>query len=140
MSTANEQLVRSFFETLSSGDLERIGTFFDDETTWTVCAADIAGAGTHQGRRAIVDDFLTPVRGWFRPGDPKVEVLSIVADERLVMMEGRGRGTFLDGTPYENRYAFAFDIEDGRIRAIREYMDTGYAARIVAEATGSTGT
>ena len=138
MSAANEQLVRSFFETLSGGDLERIAGFFDDDTTWTVCAVDIAGAGTHQGR-AIVDEFLAPVRGWFRPGDPKVEVLSLVAGDRLVMIEGRGRGEFLDGTPYDNRYAFAFDVVEGRIKAIREYMDTGYAARIVAEATGTSG-
>src|SRR5581483_12231865 len=118
--------------TLSSGDLERVWELLDEDTTWTVCAVDIEGAGTHRGRE-IVDDFLAPVRGWFQDGDPKVQVTTIAAEGPLVLVEAEGHGRFRNGTPYDNRYVFAFEIEGGRIRAIREYMDTGYAARIVDE-------
>lgn len=121
-------LVRSFFETLSSGDLERVGSFFDDETVWTVCAVGIPGAGAHRGRRAIVEDFLRPVRGLFEPGEPKVELTNVVAEGRWVAVEAIGRGRFLDGRPYENRYSFWVEVDGRTIRTIREYMDSHYVA------------
>jgi ketosteroid isomerase-like protein len=131
----NKELVRSFFETLSGGDLERLASeYFDDETTWTVCAVDILGAGTYKGR-AIVDEFLGPVRGLFEPGNPKVEIRTMVAEGQLVAVEAVGHGRFLNGTAYDNQYSFVLEVDGGTIRALREYMDTGYADRIVAEAT-----
>lgn len=59
----NAELVRSFFETLSTGDLERVRPLFHEDATWTVMADAIPGSGTHAGRDAIVDGFLAPVRG-----------------------------------------------------------------------------
>ena len=35
------------------------------------------------------------------------------------------------GIEYDNEYCGVFLVEDGRIRAVREYMDTGYAARVL---------
>jgi ketosteroid isomerase-like protein len=129
MSTAEATaLVRSFFEALSSGDLERVGEFFDDETVWTVCAVGIPGAGAHRGRRAIVEDFLGPVRGLFEPGEPKVELTNVVAEGRWVAVEAIGRGRFLDGRPYENQYSFWVEVDGRTIRTIREYMDSQYVA------------
>ena len=34
----NERLVRTFFETLSSGDLERLRPMLHEDATWTVMA------------------------------------------------------------------------------------------------------
>jgi uncharacterized protein len=61
----NEKLVRSFFETLSSGDLERLRPMLHEDATWTVMATGIPGAGQKKGRNAIIDEFLAPVRGIF---------------------------------------------------------------------------
>ena len=36
-----------------------------------------------------------------------------------------------DGSPYENDYAFVFEVREGRISAVREYFDT---ARRIASA------
>ena len=138
MSGANKQLVRSFFEALSSGDLERLWSFLDEESTWEVCAAEIAGAGLHRGRE-IVEEFLGPVRGWFEPGDPKVEIETMIAEGNLVAVEAEGRGRFLGGTEYHNRYSFVLEVRGDRIGAVREYMDTEYAHRIVAEAVPGAG-
>ena len=123
----DEELVRSFFTTLSSGDLDRLAAFFDADSTWTVCATGIPGAGTHRGR-AIVEEFLRPVRGMFAPGQPKVELTNVVAARGRVAVEATGRGRFLSGTPYENRYSFWLEVDGGTIRTIREYMDTHYVA------------
>ena len=36
-------------------------------------------------------------------------------------------GRTASGDPYENHYHFAFRLEDGRIREVREHLDTLYA-------------
>jgi ketosteroid isomerase-like protein len=126
-----EELVRSFFETLSSGDLDRVATFFDSDSVWTVCATEIPGAGTHRGSD-IVEEFLRPVRGMFEPGQPKVELTNMVANDRWVAVEAVGRGRFRGGPDYENRYSFwvEVEVEGGTIRTIREYMDSHYVATL----------
>jgi len=120
----NRQAVRTFFETLSSGDLEKLRRLFHEDATWTVVARGIAGAGTHAGRTAIIDGFLAPIRGMFAPGDPKVEITNLIAEGSWVAVEGKGRGKFADGRDYDNDYVFLLELEDGKVRTLREYMDT----------------
>jgi ketosteroid isomerase-like protein len=49
-------------------------------------------------------------------------------------MEGRGEGRFVNGAPYENRYVVVHEVVDGRLRTVREYMDTQHAATMFAGA------
>lgn len=126
-----EAVVRSFFETLSSGDLDAVGKLLHEQATWTIFAEGLPGAGTHEGREAIVEGFLRPVRGMFEPGDPKVVIENLVADRSWVAVEARGRGRFANGTPYRNTYAFFVEVEDGQVRAVREYMDSQLASTLL---------
>jgi ketosteroid isomerase-like protein len=34
------------------------------------------------------------------------------------------QATLANGRPYDNDYCFIFELTDGRIRRVREYMDT----------------
>jgi ketosteroid isomerase-like protein len=54
----NEQVVRQFFETLSSGDLEKLRMMLLEQATWDVMVTGIQGALEKRGRKAIIDDFL----------------------------------------------------------------------------------
>src|SRR5262245_38798597 len=127
----NAELVRTFFETLSTGDLERVRPLFHEDATWSVMAGGIPGAGTHVGRDVIVDEFLAPVRGMFVPGDPKVVIDHLIAEGRLVAVEARGQGRFADGREYSNRYAFVLELDGGLIRSLREYLDSFYISTLV---------
>lgn len=123
-------VVRRFFATLSTGDFAAIGEFFDDETVWGVNNVD-NGHPSRKGRRAIIDEFLQPVReGLFEPGDPKLELKRVLVDGDWVSVEATGRGTMLDGAHYENSYCFIAQVAGEKIRYLCEYMDTAYAARI----------
>jgi len=126
----NERLVLQFFETLSRGDLEGVRAMLHDDATWTPQVRDIPGAGVHKGKSGIVDGFLGPIRGMFKPGDPKVVVSAIASKGPLVLAETRGVGNLADGRPYENHYAWAVEVRDGRIYAIREYMDSLYVWKL----------
>jgi ketosteroid isomerase-like protein len=127
---ANEQLVVDFFETLSSGEIENIRTYIDDDTTWEPVIRDMLGAGVHKGN-AICDEFLAPVRGMFQPGEPKVHVDTLVSSDDTVMCETRGVGTLKNGKVYNNRYAWLFRIRNGRIKTVREYFDSNYVLRLL---------
>jgi len=70
------------------------------------------------------------VRGLFVPGDPKNEIDRLVSGGDTVMCETRGKGKLLDGRDYNNRYAWSIDVRDGKIFAIREYMDSNYVATL----------
>jgi hypothetical protein len=122
----NERVVMRFFEVLSAGNLEAVRDLLHEEATWKPQIRDVPGAGMHRGKKAIVDDFLRPIRGLFKPGDPKVIVDTLASKGSLVIAEARGIGKIADGRNYENLYAWAFDIKDGKVYAIREYMDSHY--------------
>jgi ketosteroid isomerase-like protein len=133
MVTANneyERLYLEFFATLSSGDLEKIRATFHEDAVWQVQVKGILGEGAHRGRKAIVDEFLAPVRGLFKPGDPKVTVMTLASNGPLVLGECESRGTFADGRPYENLYVFVLEFKDGKVHVLREYMDSLYVARL----------
>ena len=126
----NERIVLEFFTVLSTGDLERVRPLLHPDVTWIPQVKDIPGAGTYRGHKGVIDEFLAPVRGMFAPGDPKTTVLSIASKGPLVMAESRGDGKLADGRTYENRYAWAVEVRDGKVFAIREYMDSHYVAKL----------
>jgi ketosteroid isomerase-like protein len=128
--TENERLALQFFEVLSTGELERLRPLLHDEVTWIPQVKDIPGAGTYSGHKGVIDDFLAPVRGMFAPGDPKTTVLSMVSRGPLVMCESVGQGKLADGRVYDNRYAWAIELREGKVFAIREYMDSHYVAKL----------
>ena len=95
----SERLFLKFFETLSTGDLDKIRAAFHDEAVWDVQVKGIEGEGSHRGKKAIVDEFLAPVRGMFKPGDPKVEVLSVPRKDRSLSARRRARAPSLMAGP-----------------------------------------
>lgn len=133
--TESENLVVRFFATLSAGDLEGVRGMLHDEATWKPQMRSVPGAGIHRGPGGIVDDFLTPIRGLFRPGDPKIIVDTIVSRGSFVMVESHSGGCLADGRPYENLYAWAVEVRDGKIYALREYFDSHYVMELMS--TGS---
>jgi uncharacterized protein len=131
-SNNNERVVLDFFTALSSGDLDRVRSFLHPEATWTPQVRDVPGAGVHKGHQGIIEEFLTPVRGLFAPGDPKVFVDTIASSGSLVLTETRGVGHLKDGRSYSNLYAWAFEVQNSKITAIREYMDSHYVVGLFA--------
>jgi uncharacterized protein len=130
--TDSEKLVLQFFATLSAGDLEGVRLMLHEEATWKPQMRSVPGAGIHRGPAEIVDDFLAPIRGLFRPGDPKIIVDTIASKGPLVMVESHSGGCLADGRPYENLYAWAVEVRDGKIHALREYFDSHYVVELMA--------
>ncbi len=124
--SANEQRVREFFSTLSTGDLEKLRPLLHADASWEATGRSIPGAGITRGRDHIIDDFLGPVRGLFVPGDPKIKVLRVVCQGEWAAAETEAMGKLSNGKDYHNRYCWMIEIRDEKIFALREYMDTAY--------------
>jgi uncharacterized protein len=127
----NEQIVRDFFATLSTGDLELIRATLHPDASWLPMVKSVPGAGIHQPRDVIVDEFLAPVRGIFEDGDPKTEVDNIFAKGNVVCAETRGMGKLRNGNTYNNQYCWVIELKDGLVWKIREYMDSHYVMSVV---------
>ena len=130
--TESERLVLRFFDTLSAGDLEGVRRMLHAEATWKPQMRSVPGAGIHRGPGGIVDDFLTPIRALFRPGDPKILVDTIASRGDFVMIESHSGGCLADGRPYENLYAWAVEVRGAKIYALREYFDSHYVMQLTA--------
>jgi len=127
----NEEIVKKFFKTLSAGKLDKLRPLLHKDATWNVMATGIPGVGEKKGHKGILDEFLGPARGMFVDGDPKVLVDCVVAKGPMVAVEAHGLGKFRNGKDYNNRYAFMIQIKDGKVFALREYMDSYYVSTIV---------
>jgi uncharacterized protein len=129
--TPNEQLVRAFFATLSTGDLEALRACLHVDGSWEVMSTSVPGGGLTTGRDAVIDEFLAPVRGMFEPGDPKVTVKRTFGSGDLVCAETEAVGELRNGNHYRNRYAWVIEIKDDMVCHLREYMDTAYIVSVV---------
>jgi uncharacterized protein len=130
--TQNETAVQKFFELLNAEDLEGVRALLTEDAAWIPQARDMPGAGEYRGRHVIVDSFLKPIRGLFATGSPSNRILSMASNGELVLVETHGTGHLKDGRPYDNRYAWAFEVRAGKIAMIREYLDSYYIVRLFA--------
>jgi len=127
---AHEQAVLDFFEILSAGDLDALAGQLHEDASWEPMVRDIPGSGRHHPRDKIINEFLAPIRGAFRPGEPMSTVNVMVSDGERVVAESRALGHKADdGRLYDNRYIWVFEFRDGKILNVREYMDSLYVAR-----------
>jgi ketosteroid isomerase-like protein len=129
----SEATVQKFFELLNAEDLEGVRALLTQEAAWIPQARDIPGAGEYRGRDVIVDEFLKPIRGVFAKGSPSNRILSMASNGALVLVETHGTGHLNDGRPYDNRYAWAFEVREGKVAMIREYLDSYYIVRLFGQ-------
>lgn len=128
--TNSETVVRKFFDLLNAEDLEGVRALLTEDAAWVPQARDMPGAGSYRGRNVIVDEFLKPIRGLFAKGSPRNRILSMASNDSLVLAETHGTGNLSDGRPYDNRYAWAFEVRAGQVAMIREYLDSYYIVRL----------
>ena len=128
--TQSEAAVLEFFTLLNAEDLEGVRAHLTEDAAWLPQARDMPGAGEYRGRDVIVDQFLKPIRGLFAPGSPSNRILSMASNGNLVLVETHGTGHLKDGRPYDNRYAWAFEVRGGKVAMIREYLDSYYIVRL----------
>jgi uncharacterized protein len=132
-----KETVTALYAAFGSGDPERISALLHDDVVWVAPpgnATQVAlGLGSYEdagapngsnnlGHRQIVQFMAHNFSRFFN--GPKNEFRSMVAEGNIVFAEHRISATLPNGRPYINDYCFAYEVRDGKVQHIREYMDT----------------
>jgi ketosteroid isomerase-like protein len=123
----NKALVREYLRRMQAGEATVADLLADDVTWWAPHSSELGG--THRGKVAVlalmgkgVDLYQLPLR---------VIVEEMVAERDQVCVQLVVEAKTAAGRPYRNDYHFAFRVRDGRIAAVREYLDTKYASELL---------
>src|ERR1700754_1503876 len=132
MSTREEvaEAVRRYIDAANRGDAASLANSFSDDATFTIWG-DMPMSGTAAGKQAIMNEFLPAARALFQPGTLQQRITHMIVDGEHVVAEIQAYAKTGAGEPYENAYCMVFELRDGHISAIREYMDTAYARRLL---------
>jgi len=132
----SKDVLRRYVAAVEAGDAVAIRGFFADNATWTLAAGELPISGSWHGRDAILEDFLARAVANYEPGSIGLEVTGMVAEGNRVVVEWTTRARTTDGRSYENDCIGVFVVENGRIVAVREYMDTLYLRDTVFASSG----
>jgi len=113
-----------------AGDEQAIRDLFDEDATWRLDAGDLPVSGTWTGRDQIMTDFLGVAMSHYEPGSVDIEITAMLAELDQVVLQWTSRARTRDGRSYENGCIGIFTVRDGKIQAVREYMDTLYASAV----------
>ena len=125
---ANKELVLRFFDALGRGDREELLAVLAEDLVWVVPSGAAMLAGRHHGASNVIDRMFGAMGDTFVPGSAQTKIQQLIAEGDVVMAETNLTAERPDGARYDNHYVFVFEIGDGRIRELREHVDTAYAA------------
>ena len=121
-------VIRCYVAALEAGDEQVVRDLFAADASWTLAAGNLPISGTWTGRDAILTQFLATALSYYEPGSIRLEITGMTAQHDRVVLQWTSRARTRDGRPYENDCIGVFTVQDGKIRAVREYMDTLYAS------------
>jgi uncharacterized protein len=125
--TEARTVIETYVAAVAARDMDTVKDLFAEDATWWL-GGRLPLSGTWEGRDAILNDFLGQIPSLYDTDTIEIAVTSLIADGDQVAMEWTSRAVTTNGEPYENQCAGVFTVRDGRIKAVREYMDTQYAA------------
>ncbi|MFF1921044.1 nuclear transport factor 2 family protein [Streptomyces sp. NPDC058221] len=136
MSRRGSIIVQNAWKAFASHDADRIAGVFTEDAEWIAPPGNATAVAletpSHMvGKKAIVrflaDDFP---RLFVR--DVSVTFHGIHADGPRVIVEETMTATLADGNHYANDYCLVFELRDGLVHRVREYMDTARGHRMIS--------
>jgi ketosteroid isomerase-like protein len=121
----NVELANNFAKVFSTGDVEQIlGTLHPEGTYWVSGGIDgMSGSYDREGLGAL----LGGVTSVYENGALEITPISAIAQGDKVAVEATSYAKLKNGKVYQNQYHFLFEIRDGKIFSVKEYMDTKHA-------------
>lgn len=122
----NKTLVNEFIEAMRTSNVDKLKTMITDDFSWWIIGKPeyLATAGEHDA-----EFFLGFFKGGTSlfPHDTSFKATSMIAEDNSVAAEAEFKAKTAMGADYENSYHFLFIFENGKIKRMKEYMDTYHA-------------
>ena len=123
----NVQVVKDFLAAIGSGDQQRALSLVAEDIEWIVPGEDWPLAGTHRGHAGLAD----VVKKAFEEIEmtyPKPPEFVAQGDRVLVVGVATGK-IKATNTTFEDHWVFDITVRNGKLKNIREYIDTQALAR-----------
>ena len=124
---ANIQIVKAFFAAMGSGDRQGLLALAAEDIEWILPGQDWPLAGTYRGHAGLTD--------LVRKESETIEMTiseprEFVAQGDRVLVIGVAKGTIkTTNKTFEDNWIFAITVRGGKLKSIREYIDTQAMAR-----------
>jgi len=128
-SEQNKELVKNTWTAFAKGDIKTAFANMADNVSWLVPGNTLGVSGVKRGKDEILK-FMSGIGDVF-PEGMHSQITRAYADGDTVILELTNKAKVKNGKSYENEYCFVFELENGKIRRIREYTDTQKAADIL---------
>lgn len=122
---ANKALVATLLDRFSQGDVAGVLELLTPDGTWWVAGSLEGTSGTH-GKEEL-GRLLQGAASLYEGGAMRFTPDRMIAEGNFVAAEADSYAELKNGRVYRNRYHLLFEIVDGKIRSVREYMDTKHA-------------
>ncbi|MBN6039589.1 nuclear transport factor 2 family protein [Amycolatopsis sp. 195334CR] len=131
----SREAVQNAWQAFATYDADQIAAVFTEDAEWlappgNATAVALAIPDHMIGRDAIVR-FLAEDFPRLFVSDVTVTFHGFHADGDRVIVEETMTATLANGNHYANDYCFVFELRDGLIHRVREYMDTARGHRLV---------
>ena len=122
----NKQVARELFARFNASDIPGVLALMTDDCTWLIPGKRerMRTAGLYPKERiaklfhAMLDGLCDGL---------KMTVKNAIAEGDQVAVEVESEGDLKNGRQYRQQYHFAMRFRDGKICAVREYLDTQHA-------------
>lgn len=125
---ANKAIVTEFMEVFSRGDVEAILSYLTDDATWWV-AGTIEGISGEKDKAAF-GEMLAGLSTLSTSGAIALTPRALTAEGDRVTAETESYAELTNGRVYNNLYHFVFELSGGRIRRVKEYLDTEHTRAV----------
>ncbi|WP_182897812.1 nuclear transport factor 2 family protein [Microbispora sp. H10830] len=135
MTRDNREIVLSAWRAFANHDLERIAAYFTEDAEWLAPAGNATAVAldvpSHMVGRSAIAQFIANDFPRLFARDVSVSFRGVYAEGDRVIVEETMSATLANGNSYVNDYCFIFELQEGLIHRVREYMDTARGHRMV---------
>jgi ketosteroid isomerase-like protein len=126
MSTSeNKAMVTEFFGHMSAGRRQQALEMMADDATWWAPGVGVMTKAQFAGVMKYMDKIVS--------GPIKLTIKRMTAEEDRVAAEAESDADVVNGKHYHNTYHFLVVVGGGKIREVKEYNDTRYAAELFGD-------
>ncbi|WP_030382163.1 MULTISPECIES: nuclear transport factor 2 family protein [unclassified Streptomyces] len=126
----NKEIAHRLVEGFSAdGDIDTTFALLREDAVWTVMAHP---ASFRLSGGMPKEQFVTHMTEFRKstPGGLRMIVTGVTAEGGRVAVEAESTGTLSNGNVLNQVYHFLFEIEDDKVVAAREYIDTAHAVAV----------
>jgi ketosteroid isomerase-like protein len=120
---ANKAVAARLFDRFSAGDLPGVLDLMTEDATWWLPGKPgqlpVVGTRTKAQMARLFQAMLDRLEGPLR-----MTIKGGIAEGEKVAIEVESLGTLKNGRTYNQEYHMLITVRDGKISAVREYLDT----------------